>query len=229
MDKSASLKKRAAESAVDYVKSGMRLGLGTGSTVRFALEAISQRLKTGVLQDIVGVATSLQTERIAGELSIPLTTLVETPQLDLAIDGADEVDPGLNLIKGGGGALLREKVVAQASETFLVIVDEQKLSPQLGTNWAVPIEIMPFALGHVQRVLSEMGADPKIREGSDRQPMMTDQQNLIIDADFKTIADPKALSDALDRIAGIMEHGLFVNMATSVLCASAKGVKVIEK
>lgn len=228
MNQTDALKKQVAEAAVDHIRSGMRLGLGTGSTMLFALQAISSRLRSGELSDIVGVPTSLQTEKIAGELRIPLSDLKETPTLDLAIDGADEVDPSLNLIKGGGGALLREKVVAQASKRFIVIVDEQKLSPQLGTRWAVPIEVMPFAEGHVVHRLQGLGAKSRLRADNQGQNWLTDQNNLIIDAEFGAIEHPETLAIAIGNIAGVMEHGLFVGMTSLVLCAGASGVRQIE-
>jgi ribose 5-phosphate isomerase A len=158
------LKQKAAERAVDFVQSGMVLGLGTGSTTRFALEYIGLRIKTGQLRDIVGIPSSFQTEKIAKELGIPLTNFDEHQEIDLTIDGADEVDLHLNLIKGGGGALLREKILAQSSRRNIIIVDEHKLSPKLGTHWPLPVELIPFAIKPVANYITSLGAKIILRK-----------------------------------------------------------------
>ncbi|MGH7891233.1 MAG: ribose-5-phosphate isomerase RpiA, partial [Thermodesulfobacteriota bacterium] len=174
------LKKEAGISAVDLVRPGMVLGLGTGSTAKYALEEISRRLKDGRLSDIAGIPSSLETERTARELGIPVITFDDKQEIDLTIDGADEVDPGLNLIKGGGGALLREKVLAQSSRRNVMIVDESKLSPMLGTHCPVPVEVIPFAWKPVANYLRSLGGDPVLRMNQDGTPYATDQNNYII-------------------------------------------------
>ena len=207
----------------------MLLGLGTGSTTLFALKKISALLKEGKLKNIKGIPTSVQTERAAIELNIPLSSLIEFPEVDLTIDGADEVDHNLNLIKGGGGALLREKIIAQASKMEIIIVDETKMSSKLGKKWAVPVEVIPFALGSIEYFLRDLGAEIKIRVNEDNLPYLTDEKNLIIDANFGVIENPSELADKLNARAGIVEHGLFVGLAHKVISASDSGIKIFEK
>lgn len=226
---SKSLKQVAAEKAVEYVKDNMVLGLGTGSTTLFALKKIGALLKEGKLKNIKGIPTSVQTERAAIELNIPLSSLIEFPEVDLTIDGADEVDNNLNLIKGGGGALLREKIIAQASKMEIIIVDETKVSKHLGEKWAVPVEIIPFALGSIEYFLRELGAEIKIRVNEDNSPFLTDEKNLIIDAHFGIIKNPAELADKLNAKAGIVEHGLFIGLADKVISAADSGIKIFEK
>jgi len=185
------LKQKAAESAVDFVQSGMVLGLGTGSTTRFALEYIGLRIKTGQLRDIVGIPSSFQTEKIAKELGIPLTNFDEHQEIDLTIDGADEVDLHLNLIKGGGGALLREKILAQSSRRNIIIVDEHKLSPKLGTHWPLPVELIPFAIKPVANYITSLGAKIILRKKNDGSTYTTDQNNFILDCNFGPISNPR--------------------------------------
>lgn len=225
MDEQALLKQKAAEQAVGYVTSGMVVGLGSGSTVKFALEFLGGAVNSGKLERIVGIPSSGQTEDLANEMGIPLTTFEEHPEIDLTIDGADEVDPQLNLIKGGGGALLREKIVAQASRRNIIIVDESKLSPRLGTQWAVPIEVIPFALAVEMHFLQGLGAKPILRGEGDQDPFITDEGNLILDAHFGPIEDVQRLADQLNQRAGIVEHGLFLGMATEVIVAGKGGVR----
>ncbi len=219
------LKQQAAHKAVESVHSGMVLGLGTGSTTRFALERIAGLLNSGQLTDIVGIPSSVQTEQLATSLNIPLTTLDEHPAIDLTIDGADEVDPVLNLIKGGGGALLREKVLAQASRQLIIIVDESKLSPQLGSKWPLPVEVIPFARRTEENFLTSLGADVRLRMQADEKPYSTDQGNLILDANFGAMEDPEKLAEQLNGRAGIVEHGLFLDLATEVIVAGEEGVR----
>lgn len=219
-----SLKQQAGETAADFVESGMVVGLGSGSTAIFATRRIAQRIHSGALADIIAIPTSLATERSAIELGIPLTTLADTPRIDITIDGADEVDPAFNLIKGGGGAHLREKIVAQATERLVIVVDASKLVPQLGTGWAIPIEVIPFGWEAQARYLDAIGATPKLRMNGDA-PFQTDQGNLILDADFGAIADPAGLARQLETRAGIVEHGLFIGMARDVVVAGVGGVE----
>lgn len=218
------LKKEAGISAVDFIESGMVLGLGTGSTVRFALEEIGKRYKEGRLKDIVGIPSSIDTEKRAKELGIPIITFDEKQELDLTIDGADEVDPQLNLIKGGGGALLREKVLAQSSLRNIMIVDESKLSPKLGTHWPVPIEVIPFAWMPVAKYLESLGSKPVLRE-KDGAPYTTDQNNYILDTNFGPIDDLEGLTVKLGQKAGIVEYGIFIGTASEVIVATKNGIR----
>lgn len=223
------LKQQAACRAAEYVQSGMILGLGTGSTTRFALERIAELLKQGQLENILGIPSSLQTEAIARSLGIPLTSFDAHTGIDLTIDGADEVDPQLNLIKGGGGALLREKVLAQASHRNIIIVDDGKLSPKLGTKWPLPVEVVPFALGVEMKFLQSLGARVSLRTNSGGSPYRTDQGNAILDADFGPIADPAALAQQLNQRAGIVEQGLFLGLATEVIVAGENGIRHLKR
>jgi ribose 5-phosphate isomerase A len=219
------LKKEAGISAVDFVESGMVLGLGTGSTAKFAVEEIGLRLKDGRLKDIVGIPSSIETEKRAREHGIPIITFDERQEIDLTIDGADEVDPDLNLIKGGGGALLREKVLAQSSSRNVMIVDESKLTPVLGTHWPVPIEVIPFAWRPVANFLKSLGAEPVLRMESKESPYTTDQNNYIIDAHFGPISNPDELGIRLAQKAGVVEYGLFLGTASEVIVATSHGIR----
>ena len=219
------LKQAAGERAVDWVESGMVVGLGTGSTAIHAIRRIAALIQSGELRDVLGVPTSTASEASARELGIPLTTLGEHPVVDLTIDGADEVDPELNLIKGGGGALLHEKVVAQASLREVIVVDETKLSPLLGSSHALPVEIVPFAWRPEEEYLADLGADVNVRRGADNDVFVTDEGNWIMDCTFAPIQDLQRLSDRLARRAGIVDHGLFIGLATDLLVAGAHGVE----
>ena len=223
------LKQRAAEAAVEFVESGMVVGLGHGSTAVFAVRRIDQLLREGQLQNILGVACSGDVEQQARQLGIPLTTLDRHPIVDLTIDGADEVDPHLDLIKGGGGALLREKIVAQASRREIIVVDESKLSPALGTRWPVPVEVIPFGWPVQAAYLESLGARAILRQEGDGTPFKTDQGNLILDCHFGPIEDPTALAALLNERAGILEHGLFLGLATDVIVAGPRGVRRMER
>jgi ribose 5-phosphate isomerase A len=222
------LKRMSAEKAVERIKSGMVVGLGTGSTTDFALQSIANKLQTGEISSVQGVPSSIQTERRSKELGIPLTNLENHPALDLTIDGADEIDPELRLIKGGGAALLREKIVAQASRYLLIVADESKLSPRLGTKSAIPVEILPFGFGAIARRVEALGATVKLRMDEAGSPIETDQGNWIIDCDFGPINDPDELGTELKRRAGIIEHGLFIGLASEVFLASAEGVRLLK-
>ena len=219
------LKRKAAERAVEFLKSGMIIGLGTGSTTGFALELIGQGIESGRLNNIAGIPSSLQTEKLANKFAIPLTALEQHPEIDITIDGADEVDPQLNLIKGGGGALLREKVLAQASHRNVIIVDESKLSPQLGTRWPLPIEVIPFAWQAEANYLKSLGANVILRRKNDEDIFTTDQDNFILDCDFGPIEHADQLTTQISQRAGILEHGLFLGLATDVIVAGKDGVR----
>ncbi len=223
------LKQQASRYAVDFVKSGMVVGLGHGRTAVFAVRCIAQLLHEGQLQNILGVPCSLQVEGEARCLGIPLTSLDEHPVVEVTIDGADEVDPNLNLIKGGGGALLREKMVAQASRREIIVVDESKLSPALGTHWPVPVEVIPFGWRSQAAYLESLGAKPILRLNSDGTPFKTDQGNLILDCNFGPISDPTQLAARLGERAGIVEHGLFLGLATDVIVAGVEGIRHLKR
>ena len=224
MDVRTRHKQAAAERAVDFVQSGMIVGLGTGSTTIFAVRRIGARLGTGTLRDVAGVPTSAVTEAEAMRLGIPILAMDWSAEIDLTIDGADEVDPALDLIKGGGGALLREKIVAQASRREIIVVDETKLSPELGTRSAVPVEVTPFGWPAQVRYLQAMGARVTLRRRPDGDPFQTDQGNFILDCAFGSIGHPAELATALDARAGLVEHGLFLGLATDLIVAGAGGL-----
>jgi len=219
------LKRQAGEYAATFVESGMVVGLGHGSTAIFAVRRIAELLRIGELKDILGVPVSFQVEAEARQLGIPLTTLDEHPVIHLTIDGADEVDPELNLIKGGGGALLREKIVAQATCREIIVVDESKLSPRLGTHWAVPVEVVPFGWRSQVAYLASLGASVQVRRGSDDMPFKTDQGNLILDCDFGPIPDPARLATRIKARAGVVEHGLFLELTKDVIVGTVQGIR----
>jgi ribose 5-phosphate isomerase A len=223
------LKQRAGFRAAEFVESGMVVGLGTGSTTEHAVKRIAKRLKAGELKNIVGIPSSVRTEKLAQELNIPLVGFDIHPQIDITIDGADEVDPDLNLIKGGGGALLREKVVAQASMRNIIIIDDSKLVAKLGTGWALPIEVIPFARYTEEAFLSTIGDSVTLRKNDDDTPYRTDQNNVILDADFGPMDDPFRLAAQLNERAGIVEHGLFLGLATDVLVARQGDVEHLTR
>jgi ribose 5-phosphate isomerase A len=230
MDKSEQdkLKRLAAERAAALVEPGMVVGLGFGSTALWAVRRIGAALAAGELRDIVGVPCAEATAVLARELGIPLVGLGDVAQIDLTIDGADEVDPRFNLIKGGGGALLREKMVAQASRREAIAVDGSKLSPALGTNFRLPVEVVSFGLKATARFLEGLDATVELRRGADGGPYLTDQGNHIFDCAFGPIAEPEALATALERRAGIVEHGLFLGLATDLFVADGDGVRHIN-
>ena len=219
------LKQQAAIHAVELVESGMVVGLGSGSTANFAIERLAERINSGGLKNIVGIPSSARTEKLAIKLRIPLVDFEEKQQIDITIDGADEVDPDLNLIKGGGGALLREKVVAQASRQNIIVVDESKLSSHLGTKWALPVEVIAFACQTEVAFLQSIGASVTIRRADDGRYFTTDQNNLILDADFGPLDNPAKLAQQLNERAGIVEHGLFLGLASQVIVAANNGIR----
>jgi ribose 5-phosphate isomerase A len=225
----AKLKEQAARRAVEFVQSGMIVGLGHGSTAFFAVKRIAELMRSGKLRDIRGVPCSQKVHDDARKLGIPLTTLNKHPVIDLTIDGADEVDRHLNLIKGGGGALLREKIVAQASLCEIIIVGESKISPVLGTRCAVPIEVAPFGWQSHIFFLEKLGAEVKPRRYSDEKFFKTDQGNIILDANFGPIGDPSKLAADLKARAGVIEHGLFIRVATDVIVAGKGGLRHLER
>src|SRR4051794_26008524 len=218
-------KQDAAARAAGLVEAGMVVGVGAGTTAAFAGRRIAEVLHQGELHDVVGIPCSNDVGTTARQLGIPLTTFEEHPEIDLTIDGADEVDPDLNLIKGGGGCLLYEKIVAQASRREIIIVDASKPSPKLGTKWALPVEVIPFGWGAQHRFLEELGAQVTVRQVAGGEPFRTDEGNLILDCAFGPIADPFQLARELDARTGIVEHGLFLGMATDLLVAGNKAIE----
>jgi ribose 5-phosphate isomerase A len=235
------LKKMVGYKSVDdYVKSGMVVGLGTGSTAYFAVERLGELLKSGELKDIVAIPTSIRTKEQAEELGIPLVTLDTHSKLDVAIDGADEVDPELNLVKGGGGALLREKMVEVCADKFIVIVDESKICDGLGPGFPVPVEITPFCHEHTVRTVGALpsceGCNPVLRMGSSssNQPdgdeiAVTDNGNYIVDLHFKeAIKDAPKMADEIKNTVGVVDHGLFCGLTTAVIIAGSDGISVKE-
>jgi ribose 5-phosphate isomerase A len=222
------LKKAAAIRAVDYVRDGMRVGLGTGSTAEYALGELGARVAQGL--QIIGVPTSERTAALARQLGIPLTTLEECPELDLTIDGADEVDPlTLDVIKGLGGALLREKIVALASKIEVLVVDESKVVQRLGEHTPVPVEVVQFGWTQTHSALAALGCDPQRRVTGQGQPYVTDSGNYLLDCRFPGIDNPGGLAARIKRITGVVEHGLFVGIACRVVVAGEGGVQIIEK
>mmetsp|Transcript_65333 Transcript_65333/g.151576 ORF Transcript_65333/g.151576 Transcript_65333/m.151576 type:complete len:328 (+) Transcript_65333:41-1024(+) len=235
------LKMQVGYKAVDdYVQSGTVIGLGTGSTAAFAVERVGEKLKSGELKDIIAIPTSIRTKEQAEGLGIPLATLDTHSDLDVAIDGADEVDPKLNLVKGGGGALFREKIVEMCAKKFIVIVDESKICEGLGPGFPVPVEIVPFCHEHTMREIAKLpalaGCEPVLRLGNvannkadGDEPAVTDNGNYIVDLNFTSpIADPVAAGEQLKSTVGVVDHGLFTGMTTACIVAGKDGITVME-
>ena len=226
------LKRAASERALTYVQPGMRLGLGTGSTARHFVALLGERVRDGL--KVVGVPTSEATRADAERLGIPLTTLDETPDLDLTVDGADEIAHDLSLIKGGGGALLHEKIVASASARMVVIADQSKWVPVLG-RFPLPIEVIPFGLGATRRAVEAAAAaagapgPALLRRTREGHAFVTDSGHWILDAALDRIPDPVSLAARLAAIAGVVEHGLFIGLARTAIIAGPDGVKVVER
>lgn len=225
----ANYKQQAAEQAAACVCSGMVVGLGTGSTAIFATRRIADLLRRGELRDITGFATSVAVWQEAVTLGIPMLAEEMPTSIDLTIDGADEVDPQLNLIKGGGGALLREKIVAEASTREIIVIDNSKLSPVLGTRWPVPVEVLAFGWQSQARYVASLGAEVVLRRGADGQPARTDQDNLILDCSFGPIANPQTLAGTLSARAGVVGHGLFLGLAHDVIVAGPAGIRHLRR
>ncbi len=214
-------KRMAARRALEFVEDGMLLGLGSGTTSSIFIQELGERVKQGLR--VRGIATSTASQRLAESLSIPMTTFDESPVLDLAVDGADEVGPGLALIKGGGGAMLREKIVASAAKKFIVIADSSKLVRQLG-RFPLPVEVIQMALPVVRRKLEAFGLNPGLRQHPDGSRYITDEGNCILDCSCGQIIDPAKTAAEIRGIPGVVEHGLFLGMASLALIASGGGV-----
>lgn len=221
-------KRAAGERAAELIRNGMVVGLGTGSTAIFATRKLGELLAAGRLLRVTAIPTSKATETEARRLSIPLVDESIPSEIDLTIDGADEVDPKLNLIKGGGGALFREKIVAEASRRVVIVVDESKLTPALGTRHPLPVEVARFGWKSQERFLAALGARPELRKKGDGRPYETDQGNWILDCATGPIADPVGLAGKLAARAGLVEHGLFCGIASEVIVAGEAGVREVR-
>jgi ribose 5-phosphate isomerase A len=219
-------KRRAAQEAVKWVCDGQTVGLGTGSTIYYALEELGRRIQTESLQ-ILGISTSTQSSQIATRFQIPLVTLNKCPRIDVAIDGADQVDPKFNLIKGMGGALTREKIVASAANTVIIVVDETKMTPSLGQRQVVPIEVLPFAEQYIVQRLAKLAKRIERRTTSSSKPYITDNSNYILDVDFGEINDPESLEKTIKNLPGVIEVGLFINMV-DVICVGTQTTVEIQ-
>lgn len=217
------MKQEVGKAAAARVQSGSIVGLGTGSTTAYAIEYIGERLKSGELKDIKGVPTSFQASVLAKQYGIPLTTLDEISRIDIAIDGADEVDPQKNLIKGGGAAHTREKIVDALAEQFIVVVDSSKLVDKLGSTFLLPVEVLPMAMTPVMQAIEKLGGKPELRMGVKKAgPVITDQGNFVIDVKFDSIDNPAELEKTLNNIPGVLENGLFVGVADIILVGEVK-------
>ena len=223
------LKQLTAEKAVTYIQSGMVVGMGHGSTALKAAKELGRLIREGKLREILVIPCSKEIEQELRSQNVPLTKLNEHPSIDLTIDGADEVDPKLNLIKGGGGALLREKIVARASKKEIIIVDESKLSDTLGKKSKLPIEVVPIERTRVEQFLQSLGARTNLRVRKDGSDFKTEQENIILDCDFGSISNPYTLAEKLDKQLGIVEHGLFLDIASEVIVAGKNGVKILRR
>lgn len=218
MDPVKLMKQEVGRAAAAQVKSGTIVGLGTGSTTAFAIQFIGERIASGELTDVKGIPTSFQASVLAKQHGIPLTTLDEVDRIDVAIDGADEVDPQMNLIKGGGAAHTREKVVDGLAERFIVVVDSSKLSDKIGTIFALPVEVLPMAVAPVTRALERLGGKVEMRMGIQKDgPVITDQGNMVLDVTFDGIDQPAEMEKTINNIPGVLENGLFVGLASEVL------------
>ncbi len=226
----ATLKQQVGIAAAQRVQSGMVVGLGTGSTTAFAIEELGRRLASGEIKDIIGIPTSFQAIGLGKKFGIPIRSLDDVTKIDLAIDGADEVDPHKNLIKGGGAAHTREKVVDALAEEFIVVVDQSKLVDRLGSTFPVPVEVLPMAVAPVTRAIAALGGKPELRLAVKKDgPVITDQGNMILDVTFSQIDDPKSLEMTLNNIPGVLENGLFVGLADIILVGEAQNDQPIVR
>jgi len=235
MDLQTQMKKAVAKAAVDQIQNGMILGLGSGSTAALMIEELALKIKLGEIKDVVGVTTSFQGEVLASELGIPLKSLSSVSEIDLAIDGADEVDPKFQLIKGGGACHVQEKLVAALAKKFIVVVDSTKLVEKLNLDFKLPVEVLPSAWKQVQKTLINLGGDGNLRMAQKKAgPIVTDQGNLIIDLTFRNgINEPELLESQINNIPGVLENGLFVNLTDEVLVGKVEndevGVESLKK
>ena len=235
MDLQNQMKKAVAQAAVDQIQNGMILGLGSGSTAALMIEALAIKIKSGEIKDVVGVTTSFQGEVLASELGIPLKSLSSVSEIDLAIDGADEVDPKFQLIKGGGACHVQEKLVAALAKKFIVVVDSTKLVEKLNLDFKLPVEVLPSAWKQVQKTLINLGGEGNLRMAQKKAgPIVTDQGNLILDLTFRNgIDQPELFESQINNIPGVLENGLFVNLTDEVLVGKVEsdvvGVESLKK
>jgi ribose 5-phosphate isomerase A len=224
------MKQEVGRAAADRVQSGSIVGLGTGSTTAYTIQFLGDRLKSGELKDIIGIPTSFQAEVLAKQYGIPLTTLDAVDHIDIAIDGADEVDPQKNLIKGGGAAHTREKIVDYLADQFIVVVDSSKIVERLGSSFPVPVEVIPMALAPVMRAIEKLGGKPELRMGIKKAgPVITDQGNMVVDVKFDNINDPAGLEKTLNNIPGVLENGIFVGVTDLVLVGEVQNGQPIVR
>jgi ribose 5-phosphate isomerase A len=221
------LKKLAGEKAVDYIEDGMIVGLGTGSTVEYTLKKLGKLVKSGL--KIKGIPTSVHTKRIAIEQEIPLTTLEENPVIDITIDGADEVDSNLNLIKGGGGALAREKIIAFNSKKVIIVIDDSKIVKALGIDFPLPVEVLKFGWTSTKKTLEELNCIVELRKIMGNEPFITDNSNYILDCEFDKIDEPEQLEININNIPGVVENGLFIGLVDEVIVGGKQGILTLEK
>ena len=228
MDLQNQMKQAVAQAAVDQIQNGMILGLGSGSTAALMIEALAMKIKSGEIKDVVGVTTSFQGEVLASELGIPLKSLSSVSGIDLAIDGADEVDPKFQLIKGGGACHVQEKLVAALAKKFIVVVDSTKLVKKLNLDFKLPVEVLPSAWKQVQKKLHDLGGKGNLRMAQKKAgPIVTDQGNLILDLSFRHgIDQPDLLESQINNIPGVLENGLFVNLTDQVLVGKVENDEV---
>jgi len=219
------MKRLTAEKACDYIEDGMILGLGTGSTVDYALRKIGKMVNEGI--KIKGIPTSFRTKKIAIEEKIPLTSLEDNPEIDITIDGADEVDSELRLIKGGGGALTREKMIAYYSKKVIIIIDETKVVKMLGIDFSLPVEVVKFGWTLTKNKLKEFNCNVELRKIMNN-PYITDNSNYIIDCEFDRIKDPEQLEIDINNIPGVVENGLFIGLADEIIVGSKQGIKTLS-
>lgn len=221
------LKKLAGEKAVDHIEDGMIIGLGTGSTVEYTLRKLGELVKKGL--KIKGIPTSVHTQRIAKKEKIPLTTLEENPVIDVTIDGADEVDSDLNLIKGGGGALVREKIIAFNSKKVVIVIDDSKVVKALGIDFPLPVEVTKFGWTSIKKTLEEFDCNVELREIMENEPFITDNGNYILDCEFDRITDPEQLEIDINNIPGVVDNGLFIGLVDEVIVGGKQGILTLEK
>ena len=235
MDLQTQMKQAVAQSAVDQIENGMILGLGSGSTAALMIQALALKIKSGEIKDVVGVTTSFQGEVLSSELGIPLQSFSSVSEIDLAIDGADEVDPNFQLIKGGGACHVQEKLVAALAKKFIVVVDSSKIVKKLNLDFKLPVEVLPSAWKQVQKTLINLGGEGNLRMAQKKAgPIVTDQGNLILDLTFSNGIDkPEILESQINNIPGVLENGLFVNLTDEVLVGKVEsdlvGVESINK
>jgi ribose 5-phosphate isomerase A len=218
-------KKIAGEEAVHFIKDGMTIGLGSGSTVNWMLQKLGELVKEGL--QVKGIPSSLKTERLAKELGIPLIDFSKATKIDLAIDGADEVDNHFNLLKGGGGSLVREKIIDTVADELIIIVDGSKIVPQLGA-FPLPVEVLPFGWEITATTIAKLGCVPELRK-IDKEVFVSDNGNYILDCQFNAIMQPQNLHEKLKQIVGVVETGLFINIASKVIVAKHKEVEILAK